>query len=95
MSSATPVSASHGIVMSIAVRHRDLPSSRTVQISGADSGTVVHVGISSQTNVDVALRDPVTVPLPKGTESITALRFYADDARALMASARQHLTPHR
>ena len=82
-------------VESIGVRHRDLPSSRTVQISGADSGTVVHVGISSQTNVDVTLRDPVTVPLPKGTESITALRFYADDARSLVASARQHLTPHR
>jgi hypothetical protein len=82
-------------VASIGARRRDLPSSRTVQLGRIDSGAVLHVGISSQTNVDVALRDPVTVPLPKGTESITALRFHADDARALVASARQHFTPHR
>ena len=80
-------------VASIGVRHRDLPSSRTVQRSSVDAGTVVHVGMSSQTNVDVALRQPVTVPLPTALEPITALRVYADDARALVAEARRHLTP--
>jgi hypothetical protein len=39
------------------------------------------------------LRDPVTVPLPKGGEPITAVHFYADDARALVARARRHVTP--
>ena len=41
-------------VASIGVRHRDLPSSRTVQIGRLESGTVLHVGIASQTSVDVA-----------------------------------------
>lgn len=80
-------------IASIGVRHRDLPSSRTVQLSRIDSGTVLHVGISSQTNVDVALRHPVTVPLPKGDEPVAAVRFYADDARALVARARRHFAP--
>jgi hypothetical protein len=39
-------------VTSIGVRRRDLPSSRTVQLSRLESGTVPQVGISSQTNVD-------------------------------------------
>ena len=81
-------------VASIGVRHRDLPSSRTVQIGRLESGTVLHVGIASQTSVDVALRDPVTVRLPMGSERVAELRFHADDARALVACARQHVTPH-
>jgi hypothetical protein len=80
-------------VASIGVRRRDLPGSRTVQLSRHESGTVLQVGISSQTNVDLGLRDPVTVPLPKGSKSVSALRFHADDAPALVACARQHLTP--
>jgi hypothetical protein len=80
-------------VASIGVRRRDLASSRTVQLSRLESGTVLQVGISGQTNVDLGLRDPVTVPLPKGSKSVSALRFHADDARALVACARQHLTP--
>ncbi|MGH3923810.1 MAG: hypothetical protein ACRDTT_13230 [Pseudonocardiaceae bacterium] len=82
-------------IATIGVRHRNLPRSRTVQLTQPDSGTVLHVGISSQTNVDVALRDPVIVALPKGNESIAALRFYADDARAIVARARLHLMPQR
>ena len=80
-------------IASIGVRHRDLASSRTVQLSSVGSGTVLHVGISSQTNVDVALRHPVTVPLPKADEPVAAVRFYADDARALVARARQYFAP--
>jgi hypothetical protein len=82
-------------IASIGVRHRNLPRSRTVQLSRSDSGPVLLVGISSQTNVDVVLRDSVTVPLPKGSEPITAVHFYADDARALVGGARQHLASHR
>ncbi|MGH8839964.1 MAG: PH domain-containing protein, partial [Jiangellaceae bacterium] len=43
-------------VASIGVRRRDLPSSLTVQLSRLESGTVLQVGISSQTNVDLGLR---------------------------------------
>jgi hypothetical protein len=82
-------------VASIGVRHRNLASSRTVQLSHSDSGSVLYVGVSSQTNVDVALRDPVTVPLPKVGEPVTALRLYADDARALVTRSREHLMPRR
>lgn len=83
-------------VAEIRVRRRDLPSSRSVQIEQAPSGAVLQIGVSSQTNVDAALREPRAVPLPKGSsEPITELRFYADDPGALVGRARQHTTAGR
>jgi hypothetical protein len=69
-------------------RYRSLPSSRTVQVDGG----VVHVSTGSQTSVDVVLRSPISLLLPKGlSEPTTELRFYADDPNAFVAAAREHL----
>jgi hypothetical protein len=69
-------------------RYRSLPSSRTVQIDG----TIVNVSTGSQTSVDVVLREPTSLRLPKGpSDPATELRFYADDPNALVAAAREHL----
>jgi hypothetical protein len=69
----------------VAVRTRSREKSRAVQLDRDGAGTVLNVVVGSQTNVDVALRRPVVVPLPGGEETITALRLYADDARAARA----------
>jgi hypothetical protein len=74
-------------------RYRSLPSSRTVQVDG----TVMNIVTGSQTSVDVILREPMSLRLPKGpSEPATELRFYADDPNALVARAReQHAAPGR
>lgn len=82
------ISVPWDIITSIRVQRRNLPSSRTVQLDTADTGTVLNVGVSSQTNVHVALREPMPVALPKGEETVTELRFYADDPDALVTKAR-------
>ena len=73
-------------------RHRqDLPSSRTVQLTDSSDGTVLSIGVSSQTNIRFVLREPVTVKLPKGARNIVELRCYADDAQQLVAQAQSLL----
>jgi hypothetical protein len=77
----------------IGTRIRSLPNGRTVQYDRAGSDPILHIAMSSQTNVDVVLRHPITVSLPGGSsEPITELRFYADDSSGLATRAREHLT---
>jgi len=47
------------------------------------------VGVGSQTNVDIVLREPMALlPVPQtGGEPVAELRIYADDPKALIASA--------
>ncbi|WP_446218177.1 PH domain-containing protein [Micromonospora sp. IBHARD004] len=79
-------------VARVDARYRSLPSSRTIQVEHDDTATILNVGTGSQTSVDVALHEPLSVPLPKGpSEPVTEIRLYADDPAALVARARQHL----
>jgi len=79
-------------IATIAVQRRDLPSSvRTLQPSETDTGTNLQVGVSGQVNVHAVLREPTTVPTPKGSRRITELSFWADDPRALVTRARRDL----
>lgn len=78
-------------VASIRAVPHGLAEGKTVQLSDTDDGTVLHIAIQSETNVDVLLRNPVTVTLPKGEATITELHFRADDPDALVASARLRL----
>jgi len=55
----------------------------------ADPG--LSVAVLSQTNVDVALCRPTTLPVPGNGEPVTQVRLYADDSAALVAHARRHL----
>jgi hypothetical protein len=73
-------------------RYRSLPSSRAIQVEHDESGTILNVGVAKQTSVDLVLREPITVRLPKGpTEPVREIRIYADDPAALVARAREHL----
>ncbi|MGV9765630.1 PH domain-containing protein [Micromonospora tulbaghiae] len=78
-------------VARVAVRHRSLPSSRAVQYD-ADDPAVLNLGVGSQTAVDVVLREPLSVRLPKGpSEPVREIRLYADDPAALVEHARRHV----
>jgi hypothetical protein len=62
--------------------------SRTVQVDEH----VPSVVALSQTNVDIVLRGPTTLPVRGDGEPVTEVRLYADDPAALVAHARRHLT---
>ncbi|MDG4808900.1 hypothetical protein O7634_19310 [Micromonospora sp. WMMD1120] len=70
-------------------RHRSLPSSRSVQVEQDGDRRVVSVSVGSQTSVDVLLRRPLTLDLPRARSApVDELRLYADDPDGLLRSAR-------
>jgi hypothetical protein len=71
-------------------RPRD--SSRALQLDRSDAGVVANVVVLSQTNVDIVLDRPTTVSLRgDATETVIAVRCYADDPDALVAHVRAHV----
>jgi hypothetical protein len=71
-------------IAGISNRMRDHKGTRTVQFEQS----VLAVGVSSQTNVAVALHAPLVLPVRQtGGEPVTEIRIYADDPKALIASA--------
>lgn len=80
-------------IATIRIRDRTVPKSLTIQSDETGSGHVLNIAVMSRTNVDVAFRQPTTLPLPKGrSEPVTELHFYVDDPSALVAGAQEHLT---
>jgi hypothetical protein len=75
-------------IATIGVRERSREKSRAVQLDRDEKGTALNVVIASRTNVNLTLRHPLVVALPKGEESVTAVRLYADDARGLVSRVR-------
>ncbi|MGH3663812.1 MAG: PH domain-containing protein, partial [Micromonosporaceae bacterium] len=80
-------------VSTVRTRRRDLDRQRTVQLEHTGSGLILNLAISKQNEVDVVLRQPRTVRLPRGgTEPISQLRICADDPKALVAQSQRHLS---
>jgi len=80
-------------IATVRTHRRTLPKTRTLQLEQEGSGTVLHVTVSSMTNVDIELRQPISVLVPKiGTTSITRLRCYADDPAAFVTQTQDFLT---
>jgi hypothetical protein len=75
----------------VATKLRSPESSKTIQLDRGEDGTVLNVVVGSQTNVELTLSRPLDVPLRKGPETITAIRFHADDARGLVGRVRERL----
>ncbi|WP_233562871.1 hypothetical protein [Micromonospora musae] len=76
-------------------RYRSLPSSRAVQVERDESGAILSVAAAKQTSVDLVLREPISVRLPKGpSEPVREIRLYADDPAALISHARRQLAAH-
>ncbi|WP_117208982.1 hypothetical protein [Allorhizocola rhizosphaerae] len=70
-------------VSAIQTRMRSLTKNRTV----VAEGDVLHIAVSSQTNVDVILKQPIVFR----DLQVSEVRLYADDPRALAAAARAKL----
>jgi hypothetical protein len=79
------------VIASVTVRERSRQGSRAVQIDETETGTTLHVVVSSRTNIDVALHRPATVTVPRGVQTVTAVRFFADDPRSLVRRIRADL----
>ena len=79
-------------ITAVGVRQRAREKSRAVQLDRDGDGVVLNVVSSSQTNVDLTLRQPLEVALPSGVETVSAIRLHADDARGFVAAARAQLS---
>jgi hypothetical protein len=78
-------------VVAIHTKTRSLEKQRTAQVEETDSGRLLSIAISSQTNIEIQLREPTVVRLFRGpTEPINELRIFADDPKSFMAAVRQH-----
>jgi hypothetical protein len=71
-------------IATVRAKRRSAPTKQTVGVEG----TVADVAVMKQTRVDVVLREPTSIELPDGPAELTELRFYADDARAVVEAAR-------
>jgi hypothetical protein len=64
---------------------KTLEKSRTVQYEVTEHDAVAYVAVSSQTNIELLLRRPIEMHIPKvGTELISSVRFYADDPATMI-----------
>jgi hypothetical protein len=73
-------------VEAVRFKRRNLTKSGTIQPDGDTLSLVVF----SQTNVDIVLREPMTMRRVKGeTPGFTELRIFADDAAGFVACARE------
>ncbi|MFE9689035.1 hypothetical protein [Micromonospora sp. NPDC005806] len=79
-------------VARVGARYRSLPASRAVQIEPEEARVILNIVTGKQTSVDVVLREPLDVRLPRGSSGpVHEIRLYADDPAALVALTRQHL----
>jgi hypothetical protein len=79
-------------IASLAVRTEDMASSVwTLQPVTGQHGTDLNVSTGAQVNVHAVLVGPTVVATAKGEMEIVELSFYADEPRALVASAQARL----
>ena len=65
---------------------KSLPSSMWVlQPEHTDAGVHLHVAVSGQVNVHLALRRPLDVATRKGPRTVTGISFWADEPRQVAA----------
>jgi hypothetical protein len=69
-------------------RMRSLEGMRTFQVEGEGGARALSIGVGSQTTVDLLLREPVVLRCGRQGVPVSSLRFYADDARGLVARLR-------
>jgi hypothetical protein len=77
------------------VNHR-MVRGRRVGIDASDGRPMLHIAVMNQTNVDIVLRDPTIVELPRrDTEPVRGLRIAADEPERLVAAVRERLAHAR
>jgi hypothetical protein len=76
-------------IAEVRTRTRSLPSGKTIQYDEKDPG-IAHITMSSQTNVDIVLREPTVLAIPKSDgRPLTEVRIFADDPAAMVKYLRQ------
>jgi len=75
-------------IRSIQVSNRMMEKGRSLIYEGS----VLHIAVGKQTNVDIAFRYPTVLELPRGdTPELSELRVAVDDPADLVAAAREFL----
>ena len=78
-------------IVEIRNKTRTLEKSRTAQVEETEHGRMLSIAISSQTNIELDLREPMVVQLFRGpTEPVTELRIFVDDPKAFLAQVHRH-----
>jgi hypothetical protein len=84
-------------IAAVRYRLRSLEGMRNVQVHDEGGALALSIGVGSQTNVDLVLREPAVLPVPRTAgKPVTQLRICADDPRGLVARLRSgsgHLRP--
>lgn len=57
-----------------------------------DGSRTLHLRMQQETNLEIELERPLELQLPWGTETVTAIRFWADDPREFLRASRPYLT---
>lgn len=79
-------------VEAVRPHRRTLAKARTVQFEEEAAGGVVHVSVSSMTNVEIQLAYAIDVPIPKfGRRPVMVVRCFADDPAGFIAIAQNRL----
>ena len=77
-------------VASVGARRRRVDTDKA-HVEHGDDGAIANVPVMKQLRVDVVLKRPTPLELPGGTEAITEVRLYVDDAKGFVAAARERL----
>lgn len=77
-------------VAAVTRRRRTSPGKQPqVSVDGHGARTV-HLHMQNETNVQIALRSPVTVRLPRGAQTVSTVEIWADKPNDFVATAREH-----
>lgn len=83
-------------IATVRTRLRPREGVRSIQVDGIGAERVLHMAVSSQTNVDVVLRRPLPLlAWRRDDEPVAAVHVYADDASTLVRTVRRRVADRR
>jgi hypothetical protein len=72
-------------------RHKQVAQGKQPDVSVGEHGErTLHLRMQHETNVEVRLREPVVVRLPRGSETVTRLHVYVDEPGHFLAEVERH-----
>ncbi|MDQ3029382.1 MAG: hypothetical protein M3R09_05000 [Actinomycetota bacterium] len=78
------------------VRHRRTTQDKQPQVSIDEHGNrTLHLRMQHETNIDLVLRRPVTVRLPRGCAAVSQIQLYADQPDGFVSAVGRHRVGQR
>lgn len=72
-------------------RHRTVEQDERALVRTEPDGRLsLHMRVQGETNIEIALHEPLPVRLPHGTEAVGSVHLYSDDPTAFMAGERRY-----